>query len=144
MTTASARIRQGLRAYLRRFGGRKTIGADLKAGLVLGVESVPDGLAAGLLAGVSPLNGLYAYMFGALGGALATGSVFMTVQATGAMAVVISDVSAATPGGLTPGALTTLGLMTGLVMLGLASLGLVLWCASSRRLCWSASSTPSP
>jgi hypothetical protein len=31
--------------------------------VVLGVESVPDGLAAGLLAGVSPLSGLYAYMF---------------------------------------------------------------------------------
>ena len=34
------------------------------AGLVLGVESVPDGLASGLLAGVNPVAGLYAYLFG--------------------------------------------------------------------------------
>ncbi|MFW2333741.1 SulP family inorganic anion transporter, partial [Ilumatobacter sp.] len=34
------------------------------SGLVLGVESVPDGLAAGLLAGVNPVAGLYSYMFG--------------------------------------------------------------------------------
>jgi hypothetical protein len=30
---------------------RKNAGQDLRAGLVLGVESIPDGLAAGLLAG---------------------------------------------------------------------------------------------
>lgn len=53
--------RRVISTYLRRFGSRKTIGPDLKAGLVLGVESVPDGLAAGLLAGVNPLFGLYGY-----------------------------------------------------------------------------------
>ena len=85
------RARAGLRTYLRRFGNRTTAKADLKAGLVLGVESVPDGLAAGLLAGVNPLHGLYGYLLGTIGGSLATGSAFMTVQATGAMSVVISD-----------------------------------------------------
>lgn len=108
-----------LRHYLRRFGGRKTVGSDLKAGLVLGVESVPDGLAAGLLAGVNPLFGLYGYLFGALGGALATGSAFMTVQATGAMAVIISDVPETQSGPSAGVALTTLALLTGLIMLGL-------------------------
>ena len=40
----------------RRFGlQRGTLRADAVAGLVLGVQSVPDGLATGLLAGVSPL-----------------------------------------------------------------------------------------
>jgi hypothetical protein len=34
---------------------RDTLGKDAVAGVVLGVESVPDGLAAGLLAGVNPL-----------------------------------------------------------------------------------------
>ena len=47
---------------------RDTLRKDAVAGLVLGVESVPDGLAAGLLAGVSPLSGLYAYLFGTVGG----------------------------------------------------------------------------
>ncbi len=108
-----------LSRYLRRFGTRKTLAPDLKAGLALGVESVPDGLAAGLLAGVNPLLGLYGYLFGTLGGALATGSVFMTVQATGAMAVIISDVPQTQSGPDAGRALSTLALMTGVVMLGL-------------------------
>ena len=63
---------------------------DVVAGLVLGVESVPDGLAAGLLAGVSPLSGLYAYLFGTVGGSLLTSSSFMAVQATGAMSIIVA------------------------------------------------------
>ena len=43
---------------------------DIPAGAVLGVESVPDGLATGLLAGVNPLAGLYGYMVGTVAGAL--------------------------------------------------------------------------
>jgi sulfate permease, SulP family len=43
-------------------------------GVVLGVQSVPDGLATGLLAGVNPLAGLYGCMVGTLGGALTTSS----------------------------------------------------------------------
>ena len=73
---------------------RDTLRKDAVAGLVLGVESIPDGLAAGLLAGVNPLSGLYAYMFGTLGGSLSTSSAFMAVQATGAMAIIIADVPA--------------------------------------------------
>lgn len=114
------------RNYLKRFGTRKTAGADLKAGLVLGVESVADGLAAGMLAGVNPLHGLYGYLLGTVGGALATGSAFMTVQATGAMSVVISDVPQTQGGGPEAGAaLATLALLTGIIMLvlGLAKLG---------------------
>jgi SulP family sulfate permease len=93
---------------------------DVPAGLVLGVESVPDGLASGLLAGVNPLYGLYGYMFGTVFGALSTSSAFMTVQATGAMSVVISDVpqvQAGTPDSAR--ALFTLSVLTGIVMLGL-------------------------
>jgi hypothetical protein len=48
---------------------RDTLREDSVAGLVLGVQSVPDGLASGLLAGVNPLAGLYAYMVGTITGA---------------------------------------------------------------------------
>lgn len=110
------------RNYLKRFGTRRTAGADLKAGLVLGVESVADGLAAGMLAGVNPLHGLYGYLLGTVGGALATGSAFMTVQATGAMSVVISDVPQTQGGGPEAGAaLATLALLTGIIMLVLGA-----------------------
>lgn len=106
--------------YRRRFGSKHTVAADVKAGIVLGVESVPDGLAAGLLAGVNPIYGLYGYLTGTLAGAFATGSVFMSVQVTGAMAVVISDVPLTQGGGDKAGpALATLAVLTGLIMLGL-------------------------
>lgn len=64
-----------------------SLGRDLRAGLVLGIESVPDGLAQGLLAGVNPIFGLHGYMVGTAAGALATSSTFMAVQATGAMSL---------------------------------------------------------
>ncbi len=67
---------------------------DAVAGLVLGVQSVPDGLATGLLAGVNPLAGLYGYLVGTGTGALFTSSTFMAVQGTGAMAMVVADVDA--------------------------------------------------
>jgi sulfate permease, SulP family len=104
------------------------LGKDAVAGVVLGVESVPDGLAAGLLAGLSPLSGLYAYLFGTVGGALFTSSAFMAVQATGAMAIVIADVPAVHSGADQARALFTLSMLTGVVMLaaGLLRLGSVL------------------
>lgn len=113
--------------------GRDTLGKDAVAGFVLGVESVPDGLAAGLLAGVSPLSGLYAYLFGTVGGSLATSSAFMTVQATGAMAIIIADVPAVHSGDDQARALFTLSVLTGVVMLaaGFLRLGSVLRYVSS-------------
>jgi sulfate permease, SulP family len=56
---------------------------DVTAGVVLGVQSVPDGLATGLLAGLNPSAGLYGYMVGTATGALVTSSTFMAVQGTG-------------------------------------------------------------
>ncbi|GMQ93389.1 MAG: SulP family inorganic anion transporter [Acidimicrobiia bacterium] len=107
---------------------RDTLRSDAIAGLVLGVESVPDGLAGGLLAGVNPVYGLYAYMVGTFTGGLFTSSSFMAVQATGAMAIVVADVgivhTADDPGRM----LFTLSIVTGVVMLlaGLFKLGSIL------------------
>ncbi|NHI16291.1 SulP family inorganic anion transporter [Microbacterium excoecariae] len=104
-------MRKRWAAYLRR-----DLKADAMAGLVLGVESVPDGLASGLLAGLNPVAGLYAYLYGMLGAAFVTSSAFMAVQATGAMALVVSDANV----GSYPDpdrALTTLAILTGIVMI---------------------------
>jgi sulfate permease, SulP family len=100
---------------------------DLTAGVVLGVQSVPDGLATGLLAGLNPSAGLYGYMVGTATGALVTSSTFMAVQGTGAMAMVIADVPGLGGAGA-PRALATLAVLTGAVMLvaGLLRLGAVL------------------
>ena len=107
---------------------RDTLRKDAVAGLVLGVESVPDGLAAGLLAGVNPLSGLYAYLFGTIGGSFFTSSAFMAIQATGAMAIVIADVPAVHAADDPARALFTLSVLTGVVMLaaGFLRLGSVL------------------
>lgn len=107
---------------------RKTLKDDAVAGIVLGVESVPDGLAGGLLAGVNPVFGLYGYMVGTASGALFTSATFMAVQATGAMAIVVSDVPSVRSGEDPERALFTLSIMTGAVMLiaGLFKLGTLL------------------
>ncbi len=101
---------------------------DLAAGSVLGIESVPDGLATGLLAGVNPLAGVYGYMVGMVGGAVSTSSVFMAVQGTGAMAILVADVGTVHNAGNPDRALFTLSILTGVVMMaaGLLKLGGVL------------------
>ena len=106
-------------------GTRDTVASDVRAGVTLGVESIPDGLASGLLAGVNPAYGLYAYLVGTGAGALATSSVFMSVQATGAMSVIVADVPILHSGAQATTALFTLSVLTGVVMLllGLLRLG---------------------
>jgi len=103
---------------------RKTMKDDAMAGLVLGVESVPDGLASGLLAGVNPIAGLYSYLFGLAGGALFTSTAFMAVQGTGAMAIIVADVDLGSRDDPAR-ALYTLSMLTGVVMIlaGLLRLG---------------------
>lgn len=95
---------------------------------MLGVQSVPDGLATGLLAGVNPLAGLYAYMVGTFTGALVTSSSFMAIQGTGAMAMIVLDVPAVHEGSDPERALFTLAIVTGVVMLaaGFLKLGSLL------------------
>ena len=107
---------------------RESLRDDAVAGLVLGVQSVPDGLATGLLAGVSPVAGLYGYLVGTIAGAAAASSAFMVVQGTGAMAMVIADVPEVHDPGDGARALFTLSILTGIAMLaaGLLRLGTVL------------------
>ncbi|MCZ6739323.1 MAG: SulP family inorganic anion transporter [Actinobacteria bacterium] len=107
---------------------RETLKEDTIAGVVLGIESVPDGLAGGLLAGVNPVFGLYGYMMGTFSGAFFTSSSFMAVQATGAMAIIVADVSVVHSAEDPDRALFTLAIVTGVVMLvaGLFKLGSML------------------
>ena len=96
--------------------------------MVLGVQSVPDGLATGLLAGANPIAGLNAYLVGTTVGALAASSSFMVIQGTGAMAMIVADVPAVHASSDPARALFTLSVLTGVVMLvaGLLRLGTIL------------------
>ncbi len=109
----------------RQFINRDTIGEDLTAGLVLGVQSIPDAMAAGLLALVNPIYGLYAYMTGTFSGAFFTSSVFMSIQATSAMVLIVASVPEVTQASDPNTALFTLSVLAGVIMLvaGLLKLG---------------------
>lgn len=111
-------------AHPRSLLRRRALKDDAVAGLVLGVQSVPEGLANGLLAGVNPVAGLYGYLFGTVGGVLFTSTTFMAVNVTGAMAVIVADVDLASRPDPAR-SLFTLTITTGLVMIaaGLARLG---------------------
>ncbi|MFC2153314.1 SulP family inorganic anion transporter [Actinomycetota bacterium] len=123
-----------IRTWFQTLFDRRTIKDDAVAGLVLGVESVPDGLAGGLLAGVNPVYGLYGYMLGTFTGAVFTSATFMAVQATGAMAIVVADVPQVQRSEDPNRALFTLAILTGAVMLaaGFFKLGTLLrWVSRS-------------
>jgi sulfate permease, SulP family len=107
---------------------RESLRHDAVAGLVLGLQSVPDGLATGLLTAISPLAGLNAYMVGMVAGAVVTSSVFMAIQGTGAMAMIIADTGAVHDAADPENALLTLAVITGVVMLvaGLLRFGVIL------------------
>lgn len=110
-------LRATIGGFARRtVSGRKGLRRDLISGLVLGVESIPDALASGVLAGVNPLNGLYAVMLATPIGAIFAGSVFLSVQTTSAMSLVVAGVGGVSGAG-DMRSLFTLSLLTGIIML---------------------------
>jgi SulP family sulfate permease len=78
---------------------KENLKADGLAGVVGAVGSVADGMAAGILAGINPINGLYASMVGPLVGGFLAGSAFMTIVPTSAMALTAGDELRTHPGG---------------------------------------------
>lgn len=126
--SSRASISGRVRSWSASLFSRATLKEDAVAGVVLGVESVPDGLASGILAGVNPIFGLYAFMVGTVTGALFTSATFMAVQGTGAMAIIVSDVPSVRAGEDPATALFTLSFLTGVIMLvaGLLKLGTLL------------------
>jgi SulP family sulfate permease len=111
---------------MKRFSlSRETLPSDLLAGLVVAVTSIPDAMASAILAGLNPIQGLYAIMVGTPIGALATGSVFMTVAITSAMALAVGDSLAGYSGEALLTAVITLTILIGLfaLLLGVLKLG---------------------
>ena len=65
------RAAESVMSRLRSVGPeRKHLRADVLAGLPGAISSVPDGMAAGVLAGVNPVHGLYASFIGPIAGGL--------------------------------------------------------------------------
>ena len=95
----------------------KALRPDFLAGFTLGVESIPDAMASAILAGVNPIHGLYAVMLSTPMGTLFAGSVFMSVQTTSALSLIVFDVSVLHQGEDSIMALFTLAILTGVFML---------------------------
>ena len=96
---------------------KSTLTSDLIAGLTASIPSIPDAMASGVLAGVSPVNGLYSLMIGTPIAAFFTGSAFISVQVTSAMAITIGATLGTYPSEQKFPAMVGLALVIGAVML---------------------------
>ena len=104
---------------------RKTAIADLTAGITTALVTIPDGMASAILAGVSPISGLYALMVGTPIAALTLSSQFMYVANTGALAVSVGDALGGYSGEQRLEALVVLTVLVGIfqLLLGILKLG---------------------
>ncbi|MBO9700926.1 MAG: SulP family inorganic anion transporter [Sporocytophaga sp.] len=70
-------------------GKRLKFPEDIIAAATGGIAALPDGMATGAMAGVNPVHGLYAAIIGPFVGAWTTGSVYMAISTTGALALAV-------------------------------------------------------
>jgi sulfate permease, SulP family len=82
-------MQDAIRAGKRR--ASRITGRDLIAGVTNAVTNIPDAMANAVLAGLNPIQGLYAIMIGTPVASLTTSSQLMTVAVTGAMALIVGD-----------------------------------------------------
>jgi sulfate permease, SulP family len=115
-----------MRRWLRQVAPeRGTVRKDLIAGFPRAMSSVPDGMAASLLAGVNPMHGLYASIFGPIGGGLTSSTRLMVITTTSAAALAAGSAVAAVPAEERPRALFLLTMIAGALMViaAIAKLG---------------------
>src|SRR4051794_5837164 len=98
---------------------------DAAAGIPGAIGSVPDGMAASVLAGVNPVQGLYASFAGPIAGGLSASTRLMVITTTTAAALAAGSAINGYSGADKGKALILLTLLAGLVMIlaGLAKLG---------------------
>lgn len=95
---------------------RATFKEDAIAGLPGAIASVPDGMAAGILAGVNPVHGLYASFAGPIAGGLTASSRLMVITTTSAAALAAGSAIESLSSEDRPGALFLLTLLAGVAM----------------------------
>ncbi len=118
-TSASRRWLRGVRPK------RSDLRADILAGLPGAISSVPDGMAAAVLAGVNPVQGLYASFAGPVAGGLTSSTRLMVITTTSAAALAAGSALQGVPPDDRPAAIPLLVIMVGIVLVaaGLARLG---------------------
>ena len=95
------------------------------AGIPRAIASVPDGMAASVLAGIGPSHGLYASFAGPTAGGLASSTRLMVITTTSAAALAAGSAVAGMPSQDRGGGVVLVTLVAGLVMLaaGILKLG---------------------
>ncbi|HEU4698434.1 MAG TPA: SulP family inorganic anion transporter [Gemmatimonadales bacterium] len=119
-------LREAVATHLRRrFAGPASWRDDGIAGLSVGIANVPDGMANGLLVGVSPIYGLYAAMIGPLVGGIVSSTQLMVITTTAAASLTASQSLRGVPADTRAAALFALVVLAGacLVAAGLLGLG---------------------
>lgn len=107
---------------------RGNLVGDLIAGITTGVANIPDAMASSILAGVNPVQGLYAVMVGSPLGAIFGSSAFMNIAATSALAITAGSALSEYGDDQRVVAISTLALLVGgfMVIAGLLRLGRLL------------------
>ncbi len=127
--TLRGALASGLGAVKRWLGSvrpqRRHLRNDAVAGLPGAISSVPDGMAAAVLAGVSPAHGLYASFAGPLVGGLTSSTRLMVITTTSAAALAAGSALQAVEPAQRTDAVILLTLMAGsfMVVAGLFRLG---------------------
>ncbi len=98
--------------------GRRDLGADLFAGLVVGIVALPLSMALGIAVGAPPQTGLYTAIVAGATVALLGGCKFQVTGPTAAFVVILTPI--VNRHGLA--GLLTAGLMAGLILLGMGAL----------------------
>jgi SulP family sulfate permease len=125
--------KRGLHAFLTAAGTwlrsvrpeRQHLRADIVAGLPGAIGSVPDGMAAAVLVGVNPVQGLYAGFAGPIAGGLSSSTRLMVITTTSAASLAAGSALKSVAPDQRPEALLLLALMAGIVLVaaGLAGAG---------------------
>jgi len=104
---------------------RAHLRADLVAALPGAISRVPDGMAAAVLAGVNPVQGLYASFAGPIVGGLSSNTRMMVISTTSAAALAAGSALQNVPPDQRPAAIPLLVILVGIVLVaaGIARLG---------------------
>ena len=121
-----ARLTAGIRGWFHDTRPDKgTLGKEAMAGIPGAIGSVPDGMAAAVLAGVNPVFGLYASFAGPIAGGLTASTRLMVITTTSAAALAAGSALEVVSPDQRPAALFLLTLIAGLLMVaaGILRLG---------------------
>ncbi|HEY4852041.1 MAG TPA: SulP family inorganic anion transporter, partial [Streptosporangiaceae bacterium] len=104
---------------------RSHLRADIVAGLPRAIAGVPDGMAAAVLVGVNPVQGLYAGFAGPIAGGLSSHTRLMVITTTSAAALAAGSALQGVTPAQRPAAVALLVILVGVVLVaaGIARLG---------------------